>query len=296
MFKLAVLLTCHNRWQQTLECLSALRSAESQSKVTTNIIIVDDGSTDGTTAMVQQRFPAARILSGNGKLYWNGGMRRAFGEALAHKFDVYLWLNDDTILFGEAINMLLSTYTELAAKHGPLQIVVGSTRENKTSNLTYGGLNRRHPVWRPVTFNLVQPGEQPITCDTMNGNCVLIPHAVAERVGNLDEAFVHSMGDTDYGLRARAAGCGVWVMPGFAGTCARNSLTGSFVDAGLPLKERVRKILGPKGMPPKAWWTYTRRHGGLLAPLLWMWPYAKSVLVGAVWRRARNDADLKPHV
>ena len=43
-----------------------------------------------------ERHPDVRLLRGNGQLYWNGGMRRAFGEAMAADYDYYLWMNDDT--------------------------------------------------------------------------------------------------------------------------------------------------------------------------------------------------------
>ena len=54
----------------------------------------------------------------------------------------------------------------------------------------------------------------------MNGNTVLVSRAVVRRVGNLDPAFAQQMGDFDYGLRARAAGCSVWTTPGTIGMCA----------------------------------------------------------------------------
>jgi GT2 family glycosyltransferase len=59
-------------------------------------------------------------------------------------------------------------------------------------------------------------------CDTMHGKCVLIPRSVVQIVGNLDPAFVHYIGDWDYGLRTRQEGCTVWIAPGYLGTCSLN--------------------------------------------------------------------------
>ena len=58
-------------------------------------------------------------------------------------------------------------------------------------------------------------------------NDIRHPNSVASKVGNIDGAFIHSMGDLDYGLRARKLGCSIWTAPSFVGTCSRNSLDGS---------------------------------------------------------------------
>ena len=63
---------------------------------------------------------------------------------------------------------------------------------------------------------------RPTPCDTINGNLVLIPRALAPRLGNIDPGFAHAFGDLDYGFRARKAGARLWVAPGFAGRCAPN--------------------------------------------------------------------------
>jgi GT2 family glycosyltransferase len=111
----------------------------------------------------------------------------------------------------------------------------------------------------------------------MNGNCVLIPRAVATGVGNLDSAFVHVMGDFDYGLRARTAGFGIWVLPGFAGICDKNSLAGTFFDRSLAVPERWRRMQSPKGLPPAEWKIFCRRHAGSLWMLYFFWPYLRMV-------------------
>lgn len=278
---IAVVLTCHNRKVKTLACLRALQRSELPAGVSIDVYLTDDGSTDGTSEAVREMFPGTRILASDGSAYWNGGMRIAFREALASDADFYLWLNDDTVLDAIAVQRLIETHQILTANTGTdRHILVGSTRDQDSGHLTYGGLNRRNALFRPVTFRLVPPGDVPRECDTMNGNCVLIPRSVAQLVGNLDPGFVHSMGDTDYGLRAQRMHCGIWLAPGFAGWCSRNAVSGTFVDGASPLKQRLRRVLGPKGMPPRAWWIYVYRHGGLLAPFLWAWPYAKTMLVG----------------
>ena len=98
----------------------------------------------------------------------------------------------------------------------------------------------------------------------MNGNIVLVPRDVAQVVGNLDPAFEHAMGDTDYALRARRLGIGVWVGPGVHGVCESNSSAGTFMDTSLSLRLRWKQMMSRKGLPWRSWMVLTRRHTGLL--------------------------------
>ena len=217
----AVLITCHNRKPKTLACLAALFNQALSPEVTIEVYLVDDSSTDGTAEEVQQAYPQVKILQGDGNLFWNGGMRKAFAEALKQDYDYYLWLNDDTVLYPEALSTLLATSHYLVEQGDIHSIVVGSTQDPENGALTYGGVVQEYR-WHPLRFRLVQPNETAQRCDTMNGNFVLIPRKVAQLVGNLAPELIHYVADYDYGLRAKNQGCTVWVAPGYAGTCPLN--------------------------------------------------------------------------
>ena len=79
---IATIITCHNRKEKTLTCLTDLMNQDVISGIDLNVYLVDDGSTDGTGDAVKQNFPHVNILQGDGTLYWNGGMRFAFSEAM----------------------------------------------------------------------------------------------------------------------------------------------------------------------------------------------------------------------
>lgn len=277
--RIATLITCHNRKAKTLACLASLYQNPLPEDYLQDVFLVDDGSTDGTEQAVREYFPQVNVIRGDGSLYWNGGMRLAFSAAMEKGFDYYLWLNDDTLLYPTALNSLIATSCELQAKRGKSVIVVGSTQDANDGQLTYGGVIRPNK-WKTLFFKSVAPQDVPIECETMNGNCVLIPRAIAKEVGNLEKEFAHAMGDQDYGLRARYAGFSVWVLAGFAGTCSRNAATGSFNDASLPVTVRLRKMMQPKGLPVSSWRVFTQRHAGMLWPIIWLWPYAKVMWKG----------------
>jgi GT2 family glycosyltransferase len=247
-------------------------------------MLVDDASDDGTGKAVQSRFPQVKVLLGDGNLYWAGGMRRVFGEALKLDYDFYLFLNDDTILDSYAVDTLVRTYDELQVVWPKVGMVVGTTYDPETRKATYGGL-RRASWWRPLRLDLVVPGPLPIPCDSMNTNCVLVSRAAAQEIGNFDDAFTHRIADIDYGLRARRAGYCNWVVPGFVGACRNDhNFEGAWVNPATPVRERFRQVLQVKGLPIWEWMIFTRRHGGPFWPAHWLWPYCKIIFTSAFRR------------
>ncbi len=271
---IAILLTCFNRREKTLDALAALGRQETRIPRRVHIILVDDASKDGTAEAVRQQFPEVELLSGDGTLFWNGGMRKAFARAREIGFDYYLWLNDDTFLFPDCIDKLLAASQWLAST-GRTAIVTGSTCDPTTRLRTYGGIHR---IWRWNGFRDVPvvPGEQDtVACSTMNGSCTLVPSAVVERLGILDPHYTQQFGDFDYGFRAVRAGFEVHVAPGFVGTCTANSRVGTWRDTSAGLRRRWKHLMSPKGLPPRDWWVFTSRHTGYLWPLYFLWPYIK---------------------
>lgn len=269
--QIGVLMTCHNRKANTLSGLRALFEATLPPGVALRVFLVDDGSSDGTAEAVAAEFPQVSLQRGSGQLYWCGGMRLAFEHASGEDLDFHLWLNDDTVVAQYSLEALVATYRKHQASEA---IVVGATCDAATGMHTYGGLARR-VLWRPLSFTLVPPSDEAVHCDTMNGNIVLVPRAAFERLGNLDPAFVHGIGDLDYGLRARQAGIPILIAPGFLGTCSRNPVRGSFSDHELSAQRRWQLLTSPKGLPLRSWLAFSRRHAGLFWPVYSLWPYLK---------------------
>lgn len=267
--KIAVLITCYNRRDTTLKCLKALY----QQEIAFDVYLTDDGSTDGTTEAVKTYYPDVKILQGNGSLFWGGGTRLAFAEALKAGYDYYIWLNDDALLKPSALGTLLNTHQELALQGKCNSIVAGSMQDPVTGNVSYGGKVKNS--WRPLKFKVLNPTQEIQECETINGNLVLIPHSVANLLGNIDVSFPHTLGDLDYGLRARKLGCSVWIAPNYLGTCARNPLKNTWQDTSLPLNQRLHDLFNLKGTSPlrRQSLIYARRHGGMLWLLVWLRPY-----------------------
>ena len=284
--RLAAVMAAYNRKHLTVECLRSLESQKPPG-VKLDVFVLDDASTDGTADAIRDEFPDVVVLQGDGQHYWNGGMRRAFGAAIEGDYDYYLWMNDDTALEDGALQLLLEVEHELRGRDEAPAIVAGTTRHPDTGALTYGG-HVRPSRWRPLHWQLVHPGDEPREVETMNGNAALVPRSVVRRVGNFDPNYVQQMGDFDYGLRARRAGCSVWIAPGTVGTCASHPDRRTDVA---PFMQEWSRMWSVKEQPFRPWAVFNRRWAGPLWPLSWSVSYLRR---GVLLARERVALRMSP--
>lgn len=285
---MTAILACHNRRDTTLAALEALFASCASDAIILDVVLVDDGSTDGTAAAVREAFDRVRVIRSDGSLYWAGAMALAETEAEWHNPDYLLWLNDDVRLDRSAIPAMLAV-----AEAHTCAIVIGPTRDPYSGVLTYSGV--RLAWWHPLRAQLVAPNGAPQPCDTFNGNIVLVPREVRRSVGPIDGSFAHGQADFDYGLRARTLGIEIVLAGSTVGTCPRNSVVGTFRDPSLSVSDRWRHILSQKGLSPRSHARYLRRHGGTIWPVYFVAPYlilsvdsARQVVMAAL-RRGRQD-------
>lgn len=278
----AVLLTCYNRREKTLQCLQALSQQSLPTDVELKPYLVDDASTDGTAESVRQEYPNVQLIQGTGSLFWNGGMRSAFEVAQADDPDYYLWLNDDTVLYPHALETLLEVSAKLSSQGQGKAIVVGSTVDPETNSPTYGGLTQTY-WWHPLKFHHVHSDpDQPRLCATLHGNCVLVSRDVAALVGNFSSEYTHNLGDYDYGLRARRKGCSVWMAPGNLGTCSANPPSSRMVKTELT-QISLNQVDRPKGLAMEdvtlhsfqEWKAFCHENGGVFWFFYWLLPYRR---------------------
>ena len=85
----------HNRYKITEAFVNHLLS---QTYTEIKLVLVDDGSADGTADMVKSLMPDAVILKGDGNLWWGGGLHKAYKwlKDNAADGDVIWFANDDT--------------------------------------------------------------------------------------------------------------------------------------------------------------------------------------------------------
>lgn len=259
-YKIAVVMACHNRKRSTVQCLERLqaqRQPVTPPGFALNIYLLDDGCTDGTPQEVSRLWPNAHIITGDGTLFWCGGMRQAWFAASATDPDYFLLLNDDTEITEDALRELLA----LAPTPHSMVIAVATIADPQTGKVVCGG-HKGHRL------TPIQPKGIPVQCDTMNANCALVPRAVFRLLGGLHKRYTHGMGDYDYGFSATRRGVKVVQSGQVLGFSEPNSKTGSWRDTKLPRAERLYLLwFSPtKGLPIVDWCTYCSRNYG------WQWP------------------------
>src|SRR6266567_5032327 len=90
--KISIITPIHNGVEYTIEYLESLSKVEYSNY---EIIIIDDGSTDGSSEIIARDFPQVRLLKGDGNLWWSGGTNMGIRDALARGTDLILTMNND---------------------------------------------------------------------------------------------------------------------------------------------------------------------------------------------------------
>ncbi|MDO6739090.1 glycosyltransferase family 2 protein [Wenyingzhuangia sp. 2_MG-2023] len=279
MKNIAVLLTVYNRKKETLNCLQQIYNQHLNKEYNIDVYLINDGCTDGTPDLVQQLYPNVKIINSEGDLFWNRGMHLAWSIAAKKKeYNFYLWLNDDTQLKNNALNILLETSAGLDDQ----SIVIGSTHAIQNNmELTYGG--------RSLNQGLILPKNEIIACDYFNGNIVLIPEFVYKKVGMNDPIFHHALGDFDYGLRARKKGVTMYIAPGFLGACDAHESLATWCNPNKTFKQRVKAFRSPLGNNPEEHYIYEKRHYGTIIAVFHYFTNHLRVVFPSLW-----DKKIKP--
>ena len=92
-----VVIPTYNRRTYTKNCLESLLK---QSDKNLKIIVVDDGSIDGTADMIDKKFKDVVLLRGDGTLWWVGATNKGVRYVLevCNPDDCVLLLNDDLVV------------------------------------------------------------------------------------------------------------------------------------------------------------------------------------------------------
>lgn len=208
-----VVIPVHNRRAFTLGCLTCLAR---QTVTDQRIIVVDDGSTDGTGEQVRQQFPDVVVLTGDGSLWWAGatnlGIRYVLDTANPASTDFILTLNDDIAIGKDYLASLLYAYQA----NKPCLIGSVSVDVRQPRKLLYAGTRHNLLVpeienWAHTRFennyDLLVDSFPYVVSDSLPGRGMLIPVPVFKRIGLIDsDRFCHHMADLDFSIRARKAG------------------------------------------------------------------------------------------
>ena len=276
---IAVILTVHNRLDKTVACLNAVfNQREKYSFFNVDVFLTDDGSTDDTSKILRNRFSAKplHILSGNGNLYWNGGMINSWKAAIEHGgYDGYLWLNNDTIVLPNLWNELEQADEYSRKQFGKGGIYVGSTKDPLTGEFTYGGFEFTNQ-WT-LKDRFLHPNGHFQLCQCAHGNVTYISHDVVEKMGILCEQYLHGGGDHDYTYLAYKAGFPLIVLKDYVGICENDHQQGGYADfLSMSLKQRIKYLYYPLGFNLHNTLLLQKRCFPYRYPFVWLMGYLKA--------------------
>lgn len=196
-----VIMTTDATTLRCLESLSGIRGDGSRLQV----VVVDDGSTDGTAGAVQTRYPGVALLKGTGDLWWPGAINMGVRHSLREGADYILFLNDDTIHEPMFLERLFATAEGCPRSVvGALLLQLENPERTFQCPLLQWGL-RGWDVLPNQPLSTVP--KAPWSVDFLPGNCVLYPRQVFEEVGLVDaRGFPHYGADAEMSVRARKAG------------------------------------------------------------------------------------------
>ena len=258
-------------WGVLRDCLESL--ARTGRGLSYEVILVDNGSTDGTPELVRRHFPWVHLVA-NGT---NVGFTRATNQAIRLSSGGHiLWLNPDTVLRPDSLRGL-QDFLERHAEAG----IVGPRVLNGDgsfqpqcrrglptpwASLSYMlGLHRIWPANPRFSGYLLShlPVDEPAPVAAVSGCCLMARREVWQAIGPLDEDIFGFGEDVEWCVRASKAGWQVWYVP--------QSVIVHLKGRGGAQSQPFHKVRGIH----QAMWVFYRKH------LEAEYPWPVTLMVGA---------------
>lgn len=209
--RVAIIVLNWNNYDDTKECLNSLNKITYPNY---EVIVVDNGSTDGSGEKLKREFSQHVVLQNEKNLGFTGGNNVGMKYSLEHNADYVLLLNDDTVVDRDFLEPLV----KVAESHESIGIVGPKVYYMDPPNLINfagGTVN----LW---TGKVLHIGDKEIDkgqydevkeIDYQVGCAILIKKEVIENIGFLDDIFFILWEETDYCYRAKKYGYKVLHVP-----------------------------------------------------------------------------------
>lgn len=256
-----IIIPVHNRKYLTLGCLEHLTKTGDRQKY--HIIVIDDGSTDGTTEDINAQYPDVIVLPGDGDLWWTGAIAKGMNYADEQGAEYFIWLNDDCLPETNTLTLLI----EFAQKNPDTIIAPACYPEAEDRPVFNGFVGSKEMEAQPGEVNFV---------DGLCGYCVLIPKAVYNKIGTPNPyKFPQYSGDDTYTLKATRSGFKACIIGDIKvrllGPIDETHKIEYYVKPGLsPMVTFKKLFLAKKSLYyiPTNFFFFTEKYGLLLGTLL----------------------------
>lgn len=189
-----IVIPVFNRKNFTRDCLLSLQK---QTNTAYKVIVVDDGSTDGTADMLREEFPEVETLFGDGNLFWTASVNMGIRHALKQGADYVMTMNNDVEV---APDFIQNTYKW--AKEKPEAVIGALEMDAETREPIFGGeiidfkLNKVRYLLKELPKDK-QVGLHRVS--QLPGRGLLVPRLVFDKVGLFDQKrFPHYVADYDF--------------------------------------------------------------------------------------------------
>lgn len=206
MSRVFVVIPVHNRKQFTKGCILSFCS---QTFKDFRIVVVDDGSTDGTSEMLAQEFPQVTVLRGSGNLWWTGAINMGIKHCLEHSYkeDSVLIINDDLEVPADYLENLV----EFSSEHRDALIGSVVVDIERPDEILFGGISINWWTAKQRILNLRKKlsefGKSHFEeSDYLTGRGTLVPIRMFREIGFYDDRHFKQCGDTELPVRASKNG------------------------------------------------------------------------------------------
>ena len=243
-------------WNGLADTVECIRSCQQLAYPHNTLLVVDNGSTDGSVAGLHELFPDLKIIETGANLGYAGGNNVGIETALAHGAEFIWLLNNDTTVDPAALGELVA-----ALQARPKAGIAGSKilYSSQPDVLWFAGgeVSARWGYARHRGLNETDIGqyENVGPCDFITGCSLLIRSNVVTQIGLMREDYFLYWEDVDWNVRAAAAG---WESLFVPTSRVRHKVSGSSKDAAgrmnaKPCRYEMRnRILFHKRHRP--WW------------------------------------------